>query len=73
MGAGPLWEKMNARPRRSAAKLVASDVPHNPGVYAWYRNGRPIYVGKAKSLHQRVWKNHTTRNRSAPEAPTPRT
>ena len=37
------------------------DLKTAPGVYALYREGRPVYVGKAKSLHGRVFKNHCGR------------
>lgn len=59
--AGNLWNTMNDRPRRSARSLSGSDVPTSPGVYAWYRDGTPIYVGRAigrDGLRGRVWKNH---------------
>ena len=38
---------MNAQPRRDARTLTRADVPPNYGVYAWYRDGSPVYVGKA--------------------------
>jgi excinuclease UvrABC nuclease subunit len=41
--------------------LGAADVPASAGVYALYRGGRRMYVGKAKSLRDRVWKNHSGR------------
>jgi hypothetical protein len=58
---GPLWSAMNARPRLDASELTGAGVPTDPGVYAWYRDGEPVYVGKAGDLHQRVWKNHMGR------------
>jgi hypothetical protein len=45
---------MNAQPRRPAASLPTQDIPTNPGVYAWYRNGKAVYVGKATSLKDRL-------------------
>jgi len=39
-------------------------LPIGPGVYAWYRHGRPIYVGKADSLVRRVWANHLGNSRT---------
>jgi excinuclease UvrABC nuclease subunit len=36
------------------ATLRREDVPLAAGVYALYRSGKPIYVGKAKSLPGRV-------------------
>lgn len=52
---------MNAQPRRAAASLTGKDIPKRPGVYAWYRDGEPIYSGRAlggEGLHARLWKNH---------------
>ena len=52
---------MNAQPRRSAASLTGKDIPNRPGVYAWYRDGEPVYSGRAlggDGLHGRIWKNH---------------
>jgi hypothetical protein len=58
---GPLWSRMNARPRRPMRELVASELPETPGVYALYRGTQPMYVGKADCLRDRVWKNHSGR------------
>ena len=55
---GPLWGRMDGQPRFRAADLTRADVPTDPGVYAWYRRGRAVYVGKADSLRDRAWKNH---------------
>jgi excinuclease UvrABC nuclease subunit len=52
---------MNEYPRLAASSLTGPAIPLNPGVYAWYRDGEAIYVGKAGNLHQRVWKNHMGR------------
>lgn len=41
--------------------LAAAQIPEDPGVYALYRGGTPMYVGKATSLRDRVWKNHSGR------------
>lgn len=49
---------MDARPRLRARDLRAVDVPLSPGVYAWYRRGRAVYVGKADELRGRAWSNH---------------
>jgi Holliday junction resolvase RusA-like endonuclease len=61
---GPLWVTMNAQPRLRAATLTEGASPSGPGVYAWYRNSTPIYVGKAASLRSRLWRNHLGRGRS---------
>ena len=56
---------MSAQPRHAATSLKGKDVPTRPGVYAWYRDGEPIYSGRAlgtEGLHGRVWKNHLKTN-----------
>jgi hypothetical protein len=42
-------------------ELRATDIPISPGVYALYRAGAPMYVGKAGCLRDRVWGNHSRR------------
>lgn len=54
---------MHAQPRHSPRTLRSADIPTDPGVYAWYRDGQAIYVGKANSLRNRLWKNHLGRGR----------
>lgn len=49
------------QPRRSMASLAAAEIPLSPGVYALYRNDVRMYVGKADSLRNRIWKNHSGR------------
>ena len=63
MSVGPLWTQMNQQPRRSMQTLVRGDIPDQPGVYAVYRDDRPIYVGLAEkqTLRDRIWKNHSGR------------
>lgn len=64
----PEWSVMDARPRLAGAELGAAQIPTGPGVYAWYREGEPVYVGKAtgaEGLRQRLWKNHMARGRGA--------
>jgi hypothetical protein len=41
------------------SSLTKEDIPLDPGVYALYRSGKRAYVGKAKCLQDRVWKNHS--------------
>ena len=57
---------MHQRPRKAMAALVAADIPDEPGVYALYRKGRPIYVGLAakRTLRERLWGNHRGRGKS---------
>ena len=61
MPQGTLWTRMNSQPRRAADELSSRDIPTTPGVYAWYRDGEPVYSGRAvgkTGLHERVWRNH---------------
>jgi hypothetical protein len=58
------WAEMHAAARRPPRHLTKDDVPSAPGVYAWYRGGTAIYVGKADSLVPRVWANHLGNSRS---------
>lgn len=59
--AAPLWQEMDRQPRCSMRTLVRDDIPTSPGVYALYRSGERMYVGKADSLRDRIWKNHSGR------------
>jgi hypothetical protein len=45
---------MNAQVRREPAVLKRADLPSDPGVYAWYRRGKAIYIRKADSLRIRL-------------------
>jgi hypothetical protein len=55
---GRHWDEMDARPRIPVTQLKRSDLPEQPGVYAFYRDGKAIYVGKAGDLRKRVWAKH---------------
>ena len=62
------WTQMNDATRHAASLVTRSDIPRQPGVYAWYRDGIPVYVGKAtgrEGLRQRAWSNHMARGRGA--------
>lgn len=53
--------RIDAQPRRLAAQLSGRDVPSAPGVYAWYRDGEPVYSGRTlgkTGLRGRVWDTH---------------
>jgi hypothetical protein len=57
----PLWSRMNGQQRRAAQQLSSRDIPAGPGVYAWYRDGEPVYSGRAtgrKGLRERIWRKH---------------
>src|SRR6266545_2742273 len=55
---------MNQRPRVVAARLTRGDIPTAPGVYAWHRSGKPMYIGKGKSIQERIWGRHLRRGMS---------
>lgn len=57
----PRWDEMDREPSRSVATLQAVDIPVEPGVYALYLDEDRIYVGKASSLRNRIWRNHLGR------------
>ncbi len=52
------WATLDAATERIPAVIGAVDIPAGPGVYAWYRSGKPVYVGKASSLRSRLWRQH---------------
>jgi hypothetical protein len=60
----PDWATLDTRPRFDAARISQSELPVGPGVYAFYRDGRAVYVGKAASLQARLWTNHLRRGAS---------
>ena len=50
---------MNSKPATSLRdRKAVCALPDKPGIYAVYQEGKPIYVGKAKSIHSRVSQNH---------------
>lgn len=64
MAAERHWKRMDTQPRRPMTELTKAEIPLDPGVYAVYRDGRRMYVGKAKSLKERVWGDHSGRGMS---------
>lgn len=52
---------MDQRVRICLARLSKEAIPISPGVYALYRHEERMYVGKAASLRERIWKNHCGR------------
>ena len=43
--------------------LTAAEIPSEPGIYAWYRKGRLLYVGESRrGLRSRLWGNHVRGN-----------
>lgn len=41
------WDRMHAQPGHRVAGFDPDVVPAQPGVYAFYRDGEPVYVGRA--------------------------
>jgi excinuclease UvrABC nuclease subunit len=52
------WIDMNARERRCVNGITLASTPLAPGVYAFYRDGDAVYVGKATNLRSRLWTCH---------------
>lgn len=44
---GGAWKLMASQPAHLVADLDVSLLPSAPGVYAFYRDGKPMYVGRA--------------------------
>lgn len=61
---GPLWARMNEQQPLFCRIARNSELPSDPGVYAWYKDGAAIYVGKANSLLSRLRNNHLSRGSS---------
>ena len=55
---------MDRQPCHSAHGLSKDDLPAGPCVYALYRKGNRMYVGKATSLRSRVGGQHCARGAS---------
>ena len=58
------WEEMDLQPRTSVLSLQRRHLPDRPGVYALYRDGKRMYVGKATSLRTRVGGHHRAKGAS---------
>ena len=57
---GPASARMLALPRTSVLEIDIKSVPRAPGVYAWFRQGAPVYGGKASGeggLRDRIGKH----------------
>lgn len=46
-GGGSLWERMHVQPGREVRTFSAATAPASPGVYAFYRDGVAMYIGRA--------------------------
>lgn len=51
---GEAWRRIVSLPRRIAGDITRGDIPSEPGVYAWFRDGQCVYVGKASALRSRL-------------------
>jgi len=47
-------------PRTCSGQLLRGHIPQVAGVYAWFRDGDCVYVGKAKNLRQRLSAHRST-------------
>jgi hypothetical protein len=45
---GPHWTQAVAVARYRPRSIQPGDIPSRPGVYIWFREGEPVYVGEAK-------------------------
>lgn len=45
---------MRQAPRRPVPAVALPEIPATPGVYSWWRNGEPVYVGEAANLRRRL-------------------
>lgn len=55
------WQRLLEAPRFHAGLLDLADLPTSPGVYAWFRDGEPIYAGRALTkggIRTRVGRRH---------------
>lgn len=48
------WESVRSQRRNLAGSLNRAQIPTGPGVYAWFRDGECVYLGKASSLRPRL-------------------
>ncbi len=67
---GPAWDRLRAAPRHLAADVPDLDVPKAPGVYAWFCDGVPVHLGRAKSkrgLRARISGDHLPEEALVPD------
>lgn len=56
------WADLFSIPRVISADLERGQIPTNPGVYLWFRDGECIYVGIAGNLRQRFSNHRSQKN-----------
>jgi hypothetical protein len=64
--AGPLWNGVSTLARHKAENLTKQAIPATVGVYVWFRDGSPVYSGRALGaggLRDRIWKYHLSTGR----------
>lgn len=52
------WQVLLAVPAVRVSDLLRADLPAEPGVYLWCRDGQAVYIGTASSLRGRLWGHH---------------
>ena len=52
------WADLLAAPTIPVGELARAQLPDEPGVYLWRRDGQAVYVGMATSLRRRAWSKH---------------
>ena len=62
-GGGIRWQQARSISRRSPGSIGRGGIPTDPGVYIWFKNDEPIYVGEArgkKGLRGRIRSHRAT-------------
>lgn len=57
------WADVRQAPRSDASLAHVLSAPLAPGVYLWWREGEPVYLGKATSLRRRLSVHRRTKTR----------
>lgn len=57
------WDQIRLLPRAVASREHARTAPREPGVYIWFREGEPVYLGKAAILRGRLGTHRRTTTR----------
>lgn len=59
----PTWDYIRSLPRQPASLDTVRSAPPGPGVYAWFRDGEIVYLGKASKLRGRLVTHRRTSTR----------
>lgn len=57
------WEALRAARRAPATKDHIRTAPTSPGVYVWFRDNEPVYVGIGVNLRRRLTDHRSTSTR----------